>query len=1234
MEFDIKDFDTKKSAFIEASAGTGKTYTIQQIVAKLLFEGLQLDKILLVTYTEKAAGELKDRIRKKILEVIETGNLNKDDSLKIANSQIAASQIEKFKDELEKIQNAPIFTIHSFCNSTLKEFSFLAKVPQSLSLIGNSELDSFLDKYIRDEFPKIEYFRKNVNSFKNDEIKNAIKRAFEKYYLDSNGNENAEIISLEKEDEIKNLLKATKIEDFFVIDGFKENYETLKNYVDNIPSTETENSILKYKEFLSEIENLSDLNEKLNSLFNGHIFQEKKFDSKAFAFETFNNFKDIKKSLKNKKENYDKSVFFQEFLTENLEKIFLSWQKEKDERKIQTFTDMLTKVHEAICEENSPLKNALREKYSVAIIDEFQDTNQLQWDIFEKIFLVNDGIHRIFVVGDPKQSIFSFQGTDLNVYKNATEKISNSYSLVKNYRSTNSIINACNSLFKNDFFSKESLVTFSDSKLPENPKPEAEFFDEKSNRFTNEIKPILLSSEKIDKNSYAENVVKFIKKACYFTSQKDENGNEKTYLQVFKKVKDKNGNEIEKLQNVSFGDFAILARTRTEFPPIENELKKAGIPFTRYKDTNLFADKECADWIAILNAIDVSDFTGRNRNVLSEALYTRFFNIELENVKDEKYDNITCNERRWLSQWKFIAFERKWSALIENILESTKLEESLSNLKELQTFTKYRQIGNYIVSYLYKNKCSIGDVVNQLKNLSLNGLEDDNIVAKGTDFDCVKLITIHSSKGLEYPVVISVAGFKGEIPKTITPKAFNFHKDKKSILSFYETAREAQTIESRYEYQRLFYVAFTRVQSLLILPHYEFKIDFLKSVFESFRKNNTDSYSNLKDFILDDEAAWNQKNSVNEILSKNNNEKKAIDISDNQESQRKVLDDFIKTINSKITKKHSYSSLSKGLDNEEDSVSNDLTKTTNHDDESDSILNENIDSEDDFNNKNEENEILKENFAKEFTKKIDFDRIGIQIPCDYKTKIQKSEEKDTYPRGNYLGNAIHEIFERIDFTEAKCSFDDFSQNEEIAALIKECFEKQSLYISKDDKKNWLNRTKLIVWNTLNGKFPEIIGSKTTNDSFKLSSIDFEHRIQEAEFNFTPDEIWSKKYLMGFIDLLFAREINGTLVYSIIDWKSDYMNEIDLTKKEKIKDKIDEEYSIQRVLYSYILIKWLKNFYFDLTETEIFEKYFGGIYYILVRGCENDNGNGIYAHTWNSWNDLQESFELIKKNLIV
>ena len=127
---------------------------------------------------------------------------------------------------------------------------------------------------------------------------------------------------------------------------------------------------------------------------------------------------------------------------------------------------------------------------------------------------------------------------------------------------------------------------------------------------------------------------------------------------------------------------------------------------------------------------------------------------------------------------------------------------------------------------------------------------------------------------------------------------------------------------------------------------------------------------------------------------------------------------------------------------------------------------------------------------------------------------------------------------------------------------------------------------------------------------------------------------------GFIDLMFVRKgDDGEDYYSILDWKSDVMDDADYSDKDALSQKIEEEYSIQRVLYSYLLIKWLKQFYGGrggsgrggssvdegLDEPQIFEKHFGGIYYALARGTNAGTCNGIYCQTWKSYSDLEKSY---------
>ena len=116
--FNIQNFRSKQNYVIEASAGTGKTYNITGIVKKLIDKNVKLEEILIVTYTEKAAGELRDRIRAKCPD--------------------------------EDVDNAAIFTIHSFCQKTLSEFSFTANQCAKLSLVDDDAIDDFIDRWIRD----------------------------------------------------------------------------------------------------------------------------------------------------------------------------------------------------------------------------------------------------------------------------------------------------------------------------------------------------------------------------------------------------------------------------------------------------------------------------------------------------------------------------------------------------------------------------------------------------------------------------------------------------------------------------------------------------------------------------------------------------------------------------------------------------------------------------------------------------------------------------------------------------------------------------------------------------------------------------------------------------------------------------------------------------------------------------------------------------------------------------
>ena len=137
------------------------------------------------------------------------------------------------------------------------------------------------------------------------------------------------------------------------------------------------------------------------------------------------------------------------------------------------------------------------------------------------------------------------------------------------------------------------------------------------------------------------------------------------------------------------------------------------------------------------------------------------------------------------------------------------------------------------------------------------------------------------------------------------------------------------------------------------------------------------------------------------------------------------------------------------------------------------------------------------------------------------------------------------------------------------------------------------------------------------------------RTSEAEFNFMLEKFSSapeiRNYFNGFIDLLFVRNVGGREVYSLLDWKSDTL--ADYSETETANHSV-EKYSVQMVLYSYCLVKWLKTFpkYSSMDDNEIYKNHFGGIYYVYLRGTKAGTDNGIFSLRWDNWDMLYNKFK--------
>ncbi|MBU4348063.1 UvrD-helicase domain-containing protein, partial [Patescibacteria group bacterium] len=414
---------------LEASAGTGKTFAIEQIVVRLLLEKEEpaaIDEILVVTFTKAATKELKLRIRSNIeknLQLLKKAKSQKSEVQTICydylrpfliNDRTIDRSVERLEEALLFYDQAQIFTIHGFCYRMLKEFAFYAKVKLSLEEGDNSKLikEAIVDhlKYLLD---KKKYGPQQISLL-----------------ISKNRN-----IGLLIEKLIKKLDEEVFIKEEIHVDTIFNKFCTFLN-----------KSPLNY-EFEKLLEDFENISSSYKKKYKGDIFEDAKdvfeiISSKKCTFQGFDNFLKSAKSIndfideknkkvrsKEKKINYpDFFSFFKNEIFPIFEKLFdyniifsnLLFDISKrikeivDNEEIFTFDKILEKMKESLSLAN--FKEKVQNRYEAVLVDEFQDTDPVQWEIFEKLFLSQKELKAFYLIGDPKQSIYRFRKADIYTY--------------------------------------------------------------------------------------------------------------------------------------------------------------------------------------------------------------------------------------------------------------------------------------------------------------------------------------------------------------------------------------------------------------------------------------------------------------------------------------------------------------------------------------------------------------------------------------------------------------------------------------------------------------------------------------------------------------------------------------------------------------------------------------------------------------------------------------------------
>jgi ATP-dependent helicase/nuclease subunit A len=861
---------------VSAGAGSGKTTVLSERVITTIKRGINIDDLLILTFTNAAAKEMKNRIR---------NNLKKYPEL---------------KEQYERIDVSYITTFDAYALSLVKKYNHLLNISDNISIIDQSILTlkkeeiltNILDEYYNNHNSK---FAKLINDFclKDDhEIFNAIlffnNKLDNKYdkvnYLKSylNNNYNLEYIKNLTEDYV-NIIKIK-------IESLKNKIDNIENYVDN-------KFELKLFDYFNNLFNSLTYDDIRSSAFNcvrlPSLPKNSSDEAKAIKDAIKNNLNDIKMMCKyNSLEEMEDGILatkdYVDIIIEIILKLDSQIRKFKKDNNTYDFIDIANMAID-ILKENEDIRLSLKNKYYEILIDEYQDTNDIQ-DIFISL-IANDNV---YMVGDIKQSIYRFRNANPNLFKekydayslgNAGEKID----LKDNFRSRSEVISTINLMF--------NLIM--DNKIGG-----ANYFYEHQMNYGNKTYDNLIEE------NYETSILNY-----EIPEEKKYKSREIEIFAIAKDIKEKINNnykimdsETKKARIVNYSDFVILLDRSTNFNLYKKILEYLNIPVTLMRDQTISDSMDISIIkniyniiIAIYNNNFDTLFSYSYMSVARSFLFQMDDNSIFKIIKDRSYASTKIYE---------ICYE-----IAGNLDELNNQELYELIIDKFDFYNKLITIGD-IKDHLITLD-SIGKIVSSTNSMGFTPIDFRNYLNEVSDkaldinlslnkevSNSVKIMTIHASKGLEFPICY-FSGLDEKFNMQDLNDKFNYSSTYGLILPYLDSSCHSlnntilkKLLENKYmeeeisEKIRLFYVALTRAKEKMIF------VTHLDDNLTSFKVNgliDTDTRLNYKSFgdILNSLIPY-LRNNINNInladlnLSKEYNLSKYTDYHDSLKKGNKI----------------------------------------------------------------------------------------------------------------------------------------------------------------------------------------------------------------------------------------------------------------------------------------------------------------------------------------------------------
>lgn len=1336
---EIKTFDLNSSSMIEASAGTGKTFTISNLVVRLLLEGLKkgkgenatpldIEDILVVTFTNAAASDLRARILEKIhtcrvlFEAIGKGqktvdSLDENDPLKDIVELYLKDKL-KVKDSLENnnavdiniqqkqailysrlliraersIDKASISTIHSFCNKALNQiYSFEAGRAFNVELTNDFEEEKreaafsvWRDLFYKDsDFNKdllLELldkdsplsFKKTVANLDRVRLINDAKGYFgfslKSYYQSSEKLQKTPIARL------KYLLDAVEKDIASINEEHAQDIQIVEKYKDEVFAANGDPGSLY--ELAKGEPKKNPINSDVKSILKSLLA-----NIASGKFNSFNFGQEIKKNVK---KSYDFKDFYNEdsnFVSGKKDYAFarlaeidefekaassviitaLGMQANVDliKKELEYLVSvMMIKKIDALCERDNLISNnevlrqlavaltkekdrrdvlasLLRKRYPIAMIDEFQDTDPVQFTVFSKLYLNQDAVNsnaHCYLIGDPKQSIYKFRGSDINSYNEAKSQIEEIggcvYTLETNYRSNANVVKAVNGIFAqvkegcdsnyvtkpfdyNDSYSKKTPSNIKFEPVIASPNSEKSSF-----YFDIPIEDNLVASDEnlSDTSENNTSVCNFVRKIEF---------NDKTKAEVLMQAISKSValevkrcllygkiNSKGNVRAVKPSDIAILVSNKNENKAIQDALKELSIQsvyfsddesvlssssqsksYSNSSDDTKKASVEAENIIYLMEAICNSTNASKVYRLLGSSLLSLTREEFIQKTDSFEFDDEISLLRECGNKWEsygfitaFLYYLNKHD-LLKTMLNAENGERALSN---------YFQIAEIIQSI---NSKVIGSNAQLLwfKDLVLNGNSDlsDDVTKKHLESEqsLVKIYTIHKSKGLQYPIVFSPFLF-GTTNYDKDGIYYDPH-DRHVSLSLNPSEpvngtaiSELEKVASLQEKVRLLYVDLTRAQlaNFVFLPIYN-------------DEKKTNAVSALRSITIPKEGELLKALDSEELftnLNKFDNE--------SDPDNEKLIAAKVKVESQCSEKIDEPSSLDKGsVDNSFTVTSYSAITSGAHNDMFASDIDEK-EIEPDAND-------LEEDISNEERNLINF----------------------TFSRGSAAGSFLHKLLEIVLSRNDVNKEDQDSIYQFVNSQLK--YDYYHLISNQGNEKicalaSWLN-------NILNAN---LLPESSKNDHLKLSDLtpdncareldyylpckDFKVKVlnklchefyakvvKDNNLSHIPDLPDLKKsnfkgFMKGSLDLVAKFTTKQGDKFFMIDYKSNYLGDSfgDYTQDSILKSIFEARYDVQILFYSLALYRFLKCTLHDF----LYEKDFGGVMYLYLRGMNSNN----------------------------